>query len=62
MAGTGDNILDKLLHRRAMRRWARASRETAKSEISSVRNLRQQARQLRTQLNRFIQMADERVD
>lgn len=61
MAGTGDNILEKFLHRRVMRRWARAARHAKGATISAVRSQRQQARQLRSQLDRLIHIADDRL-
>jgi hypothetical protein len=61
MADTGDTILEKLLHRRVMRHWARAARHAKRAQMNVVRSQRQQARLLRTHLDRLIHIADERL-
>ncbi|WP_390911508.1 DUF6478 family protein [Pseudosulfitobacter sp. SM2401] len=61
MAEKSLNILDKLSHRRAMRRWARAARNAAKANLASLRQNRSAARLLRTHLDRLIHRADERL-
>jgi hypothetical protein len=61
MAEKSLNILDKLSHRRAMRRWARAARNAASTSLSKLRQNRSAARLLRTHLDRLIHRADERL-
>ncbi|MFT6025597.1 MAG: hypothetical protein ACI9PY_003740 [Ascidiaceihabitans sp.] len=61
MADKSINILDKLSHRRAMRRWARAARNADKANLAGLRQNRSAARLLRTHLDRLIHRADERL-
>lgn len=55
------SILDRLSHRRAMRRWARVARNAGTSGIAHLRQNRSAARLLRTHLDRLIHRADERL-
>ncbi len=61
MAGNGTKFVDKIAHRRAMRRWARAARNAADTRIDELRNTRSAARLLRAHLDRLIHKADERL-
>lgn len=61
MADMGDRLLDKLVHRRGMQRWARAARHAAQAKLGILRRQRQQARLLRTYLDRLIHVADTRL-
>jgi hypothetical protein len=61
MANTSDSLLDKFLHRHAMRRWARAAQQAGQSKLSSLRGQRQKARLLRSHLDRLIHVADTRL-
>ena len=57
----GSNILDRLAHARALQRWRAAARNAEGSDLPSLRQQRQQARQLRTHLDRLIHVADGRL-
>ncbi len=61
MAGRVRNLLDGILHRRAMRRWERAGREVRTAALFELRRLRRQAGQLRRRLDRVIHEADGRL-
>ena len=54
-------ILDRLLHIRALRRWRRAARRSTETKLSELRVQRNQARQMRTHLDRLIHVADGRL-
>lgn len=54
-------ILDKLLHRRELRRWRRAARLSEKAALQELRTQRNQARALRNHLDRLIHVADGRL-
>jgi len=57
----GGNILDKAFNVRAIAKWARAARMAISAELPSLRRQRQQARQLKTHLDKLIHVADERL-
>lgn len=61
MAGKTITFLEKLAHRRAMRRWARAARNAADTDLPELRAQRSSARLLRSHLDRLIHRADERL-
>ncbi|MEL6808710.1 MAG: DUF6478 family protein [Pseudomonadota bacterium] len=61
MAGKTRRYIEKLSHKGAMRRWARAARNARTTELSELRGLRSSARQLRSHLDRLIHTADERL-
>ena len=61
MAGKSISFLEKIAHRQAMRRWARAARNAGATATSELRNRRNAARLLRTHLDRLIHRADERL-
>lgn len=61
MAGKTTTFIEKLTHRRAMRRWARAARNAADTKIAELRAQRSAARLLRSHLDRLIHRADERL-
>ncbi len=54
-------ILDLYFHRKALRRWRKAAQEAANTQYMKLRLQRDQARTLRTQLNRLIHIADGRL-
>ncbi len=54
-------LVERLLHRGAMRRWARAARKASQLELVELRRLRASARSLRTHLDGLIHIADERL-
>jgi hypothetical protein len=54
-------LIDKLLHRRALRRWSGAARRAGSAELSALRAQRQSARQLRLHLDELMHVADSRL-
>ncbi len=52
---------DWLFHARTLRRWRRAARAADQADLSELRHLRNQARVLRTHLDRLIHVADGRL-
>lgn len=54
-------ILDQLFHGRALRKWREAARHAGETNLTDLRLLRNQARQLRTHLNRLVHVADGRL-
>lgn len=61
MAGNRISFIDKLTHRRTVRRWARAARNANDVTPAELRGLRSAARLLRSHLDRLIHRADERL-
>ncbi|MBY5933316.1 hypothetical protein KUV51_09930 [Tateyamaria omphalii] len=61
MAGKRTSFIDRLAHKRTMRRWARAARNADETKLSELRGLRSAARLLRSHLDRLIHRADERL-
>jgi len=61
MAGKTIRFLEKLAHKRTMRRWARAARNAKDTSLVDLRALRASARLLRTHLDRLIHVGDERL-
>lgn len=61
MASTGGSFLEKAFHLRAVAKWARAGRMAASADLSGLRRQRQRARNLKTHLDNFIHIADERL-
>ncbi len=61
MAGKKIKFIDRLAHRRAMRRWARAARDARETPLDELRGLRSAARLMRSHLDRLIHRADERL-
>lgn len=55
------SILERLLHGRALRRWRRAAQAAEDTGLPALRIQRNQARQLRTHLDRLIHVADGRL-
>ncbi|WP_425044510.1 DUF6478 family protein [Primorskyibacter sp. S87] len=55
------SILDRLFHLRALRRWRRAARSAGHTNLSQLRVQRNQARQLRTHLDKLVHIADGRL-
>lgn len=51
-------ILDRLFHARSLRRWRRAARHATNAPLQELRVQRNQARQLRSHLDRVIHVAD----
>lgn len=54
-------IMDRLMHLRSLRRWRAAAEDSSRAPLSELRRQRNQARQLRTHLDRLIHTADGRL-
>ena len=61
MSDKGIGILDKLMHRRSMRRWSKAAQRTDEAPLSELRRMRNAARGLRSHLDRVLYRAEERL-
>ena len=61
MAYKGDSLIDKVLYRREMRRWARAASHAGDTNLSTLRAQRQQARLMRSHLDSLIHKAENRL-
>ncbi len=55
------SILDVLSNARSLRRWRRAAQNAETADLETLRLQRQQARRLRTHLDRLIHIADGRL-
>lgn len=56
-----DKVLGRLAFRRSLVRWQRATGQAGTADLSTLRNLRGQARQLRREIDRFLHVADGRL-
>ncbi|WP_225026316.1 DUF6478 family protein [Xinfangfangia pollutisoli] len=56
-----DRVMDRLVFRRALARWARVANEAAQMGLDSLRSQRSRARQLRRELDRVIHQAEYRL-
>ena len=54
-------MLDRLFQARALRRWRRAARDAASTDLTTLRSQRSQARALRSHLDRLLHVADGRL-
>ena len=61
MAHNKQSLLDRISHRRSLRRWATAARGAELADLSMLREQRQQARQLRGRLDQLVFVADSRL-
>jgi hypothetical protein len=61
MANKGDSLIDKILYRREMRRWARAASHAGDTNLATLRAQRQQARLMRSHLDSLIHKAENRL-
>ena len=61
MSKLGFSFLDGKIYSRNIRRWARAARMAATTELSVLRRQRSRARLLKTHLDHLIHKADERL-
>jgi hypothetical protein len=61
LANRGPHLIDRLLHRGALRRWARAAQKAPQTELETLRQQRQQARQLRGKLDELMHVAESRL-
>ncbi len=55
------SLLERLSHKRNMRRWARAARNARSVNLHTLRQLRNSARLMRAHIDRLIHTADERL-
>ncbi len=61
MAKGVNSLLDRILHKRVMRRWGILADRAAQLDLATLRLLRGRARGLRRQLDRLIYIADGRL-
>ncbi|MCB6179517.1 DUF6478 family protein [Rhodobacter sp. Har01] len=61
MAGRVDSVLERLAFRRMLRRWSRAADEAPQMDLSQLRAMRGQARQMRRELDRVLHQAEFRL-
>lgn len=61
MPGRKDSLLERLLHRRTLRRWTRAAEAAAGAEPATLRLIRTRARQLRREIDRALHRAEGRL-
>ncbi|MES2846652.1 MAG: DUF6478 family protein [Pseudomonadota bacterium] len=61
MAGRLDGLMDRLVQRIGLKRWARLAELAPAADLESLRVHRARARQLRRQLDRVIHNADHRL-
>ncbi|MDP2087750.1 MAG: DUF6478 family protein, partial [Gemmobacter sp.] len=61
MAGSLDGFLDRLLLRRALRRWRRAAGVADSLGLEALHDLRAIARQHRRQIDRVLHVAEGRL-
>ena len=54
-------LFEKMLNRGTARRWAKAARNAAVTDLTELRQMRSSARLLRSHLDRLIHTADERL-
>jgi len=55
------SILDRIVQARSLRRWRRAARVAQDTPLDTLRGQRNEARQLRTHIDRLIHVADGRL-
>lgn len=56
-----DSLIDRVAHRRALRRWSNAGRAASNIDLATLRMLRNRARQLRVRVDQLIHTADSRL-
>ena len=61
MADGGTGLLDRVLHRSAMRRWSRAAKRSGDEEPQVLKRQLGQARLLRSRLEKLIHTAEDRL-
>ncbi len=61
MAGQGSGIMDRLIQRAALRRWAKAARAAPDTGLQQLRRDRLAARRLRQHLDSLIHVAEARL-
>ena len=61
MAKPTDGLLDRFLHRRAVRRWGAVARDAESYDLQTLRSLRTRAREIRRRLDRILHVAEGRL-
>ena len=61
MQGRFSNWIDKMLHRRVMRRWGLIAERSAATSLETLRGQRSRARALRRNLDKVIHQAEHRL-
>lgn len=61
MARKLETLLDRILHRRALRRWDQLASLAENAGLDQLRQMRNRARQMRRQLDRVIHTAEHRL-
>lgn len=61
MAGLFAGMIDRLLHRRVLRRWGHVADQAGTADLESLRSARARARALRRNLDRVIHQAEHRL-
>lgn len=61
MARKLETLLDRILHRRALRRWDQLANLAENAGLDQLRQMRNRARQMRRQLDRVIHTAEHRL-
>lgn len=61
MAGRMTGFVDRLLHKRMLRRWGEAGDAAATADLDTLRSFRTRARALRRNLDRVIHQAEHRL-
>ena len=61
MAGLMSGLVDRMLHKRVLRRWGDAADDAPVSDLDGLRSLRNRARALRRNLDRVIHEAEHRL-
>lgn len=54
-------LLDRVFQRKSLRKWSHIAENAKNADLSDLRTQRNSARQLRTQLNKLIHVADSRL-
>ncbi len=55
------SVMDRIIHRLALRRWRRAERLADEADLATLRRLRARARELRRLIDRVLHKADARL-
>jgi hypothetical protein len=61
MAGRDASLVDRLIHRRALRRWERVATDAGLLDPPTLRSLRAEARELRRRLDRALHAAEDQI-
>ena len=61
MAGRLDSMIDRLAHRRVLRRWRQIAEHAPSFDLEGLRTWRLQARSMRRELDRVIHQAEHRL-